>query len=64
MNIKKSIEEDLTKVLKKHGFDGKLSAVAFSNREGCDFQCNGAFSFAKNIGNNTLEVATLIANEL
>lgn len=64
MNIKKSIEEDLTKVLKKHGFDEKLSAVAFSNREGCDFQCNGAFSIAKNIGENPLEVATLIANEL
>ena len=64
MNIKKTIESDLKEVFSKFGFDTSLASVVFSGREGCDFQCNSAFSLAKQLKKNPFQVATDIANNI
>lgn len=64
MNIKKTIEGDLKEVFSKFGFDTSLASVVFSGREGCDFQCNSAFSLAKQLKKSPFQVATDIANNI
>ena len=64
MNIKNIIETDLKNVFEKYGYDKNLASVVFSNREGCDFQCNSAFNIAKSVGKNPFEIASAIAEEL
>jgi len=62
MNIKSYLEEKLKIVFKSLGYNENLVAVAFSDREGVDLQCNSAFSLAKEAKLNPVMVAENVVN--
>lgn len=62
MNIKSYLEEKLRNVFKSLGYSENMVAVAFSDREGVDLQCNSAFSLAKEVKGNPVAIAENIVS--
>lgn len=63
MDIKLILENQLQRTFKTLGYSADLATVSFSDREGVHFQCNSAFSIAKSIKKNPMEVAQeIVAN--
>lgn len=63
MDIKKKIGKLLEPVLIKLGYDKNLSTVNFSTKPNVDLQCNSAFVLAKQVGKNSVDIASKIAEE-
>ena len=63
MNIKKEISELLKPTFDKLGYDESLGIVNFSSMPNVDFQCNSAFTLAKQQGVNPAIIAAKIADE-
>ncbi len=65
MDIKKYIDEKLAVVFAELGYDTSLAHTTFSDRiDMAHLQCNGAFSIAKAMHKNPLEIAQNIADTL
>lgn len=63
MNIKKEISELLKPTFDKLGYDESLCIVNFSSMPNVDFQCNSAFTLAKQQGVNPAIIAAKIADK-
>lgn len=63
MNIKKEISELLKPTFDKLGYNESLGIVNFSSMPNVDFQCNSAFTLAKQQGVNPAIIAAKIADE-
>ena len=62
MNVLKKIESHFKKVFLSLGYNSEFAKVSFSSRpELCDFQINSAFSIAKELKQNPMDIAQKIA---
>jgi len=63
--VKDILLDKIEKAFDKLNFDKSLITLAYANKpEMADYQCNSAFSLAKKMGKNPVEIATAIVNEL
>lgn len=63
MDIKQTLSEKFKNIFKTLGYDENLATISFSNKPDiCDFQCNAAFTLAKELKINPMEIAKKIAD--